>query len=653
MATVIFAEQALEGFEYSSAYGAYIYNVNPAPFSLTLGETYNVIWDGVEYSCEAQDMSAMISGTIALGDLSAYGGNGNGEPFLIGSNANGASLLSFDTETSHTLAIYQGEAEEESTGVDIVLKDRNGTDITYPGIKAVKLNTADGGTQTFIAAESAEKTVEADFSTGNMAVKPDAGTLLSKVTVTKPDTLIASNIKNGVEVAGVTGQFIGDTEESTVALNLADGNQVVTPTTAERVLSKVTITKPDTLVPENIVKDVDIAGVIGTFEGGGGGDGGIVEKDVCFYDYDGTLLASYTIEEANALTALPTPPAHDGLTFQEWNHTLEDVQATGYGLDIGATYITDDGTTRLDITLFDSAKLSPTLYFNQTVDGGVLIDWGDGSSETVAGTGNLNVSHTYSALGDYRITMTVADGCVLGFGNGTSSTYLLYGYYQFLKAIYIGNNVTLDSEYSFFNIHGVKELTIPNHITSIGNYCFQTIYSLAFVAFPRGVTSIGSSNCYTYDHLKAISLPKGVKTIGVYFLYSGSSLRRFVVPSSLATLGTDVCTSSYGLEEVVFAKTTTLKTINLRALQNCYKLKKLKIPEGVTSINSSFGNMRNLEIAIFPSTLPTSGLYKTMFGSSPRMLLYVPDSKLSSFQSLSYLSGCKTRIYPVSELPAE
>ena len=66
---------------------------------------------------------------------------------------------------------------------DIVLKDRNGNDITYPGINLVQLKTTDGGTQTFAACEDVEKTVTPDFSEGDMEILPDAGTLLAKVTV--------------------------------------------------------------------------------------------------------------------------------------------------------------------------------------------------------------------------------------------------------------------------------------------------------------------------------------------------------------------------------------------------------------------------------------------------------------------------------------
>ena len=77
------------------------------------------------------------------------------------------------------------------------------------------------------------------------AVTPDSGFQgLSKVTVNVPAT---------------------PTEEKTVELALADGNQVLTPTAGKN-FSKVTITKPATLLPENIKKGVTIAGVVGTYE---------------------------------------------------------------------------------------------------------------------------------------------------------------------------------------------------------------------------------------------------------------------------------------------------------------------------------------------------------------------------------------------------
>lgn len=61
------------------------------------------------------------------------------------------------------------------------------------------------------------------------------------------------------------------TEDKTVDLDMADGNQVVDPS-AGYVMSKLTINKPDTMLPENIKKDVNIGGVVGSYEGGGTGE---------------------------------------------------------------------------------------------------------------------------------------------------------------------------------------------------------------------------------------------------------------------------------------------------------------------------------------------------------------------------------------------
>ena len=51
------------------------------------------------------------------------------------------------------------------------------------------------------------------------------------------------------------------------------------------------------------------------------------DADVVLRDYDGSVVASYTKEDFAALTELPTPPEHEGLTFQEWNWPLADAQA--------------------------------------------------------------------------------------------------------------------------------------------------------------------------------------------------------------------------------------------------------------------------------------------------------------------------------------
>jgi hypothetical protein len=51
---------------------------------LSVGETYIVNWNGTEYTCVGQDMSAMMPGAVLLGDGSNFGLQSAGEPFMIG-----------------------------------------------------------------------------------------------------------------------------------------------------------------------------------------------------------------------------------------------------------------------------------------------------------------------------------------------------------------------------------------------------------------------------------------------------------------------------------------------------------------------------------------------------------------------------------------
>lgn len=258
---------------------------------------------------------------------------------------------------------------------------------------------------------------------------------------------------------------------------------------------------------------------------GGGATSSVDLKDVNFYDYDGTLVASYTLAEAQALTALPDGPTHDGLVFQGWNWSLEKINALTRPLNVGAMYITDDGKTRLHIRVWDTARSHVPLYFSQTVANGVTIDWGDGSAtETLAGTGNVYTTHQYTAAGDYTITLDPEDGCTLGFGHGLSA-YSVMGstgtkgriYCNMLKDFQIGSNVTSIGAYVFANCHSLASITIPDSVTSIGVRAFQYCWSLASITIPDNVTSIGGSSfkyCYgaAEYHLKPTTPPTLSKT---------------------------------------------------------------------------------------------------------------------------------------------
>ena len=303
--------------------------------------------------------------------------------------------------------------------------------------------------------------------------------------------------------------------------------------------------------------------------GGGGSTSDVAMKDVNFYDYDGTLVASYTLAEAQALTALPDGPTHDGLTFQGWNWSLEKIHALTRPMNVGAMYITDDGATRLHIRIATVGRMTVPLYIGQTVANGVSIDWGDGSTaETLAGTGNVNTSHTYAEPGDYVISLMPQDGCKLSFG-ANSSSYCVMGstgnngivYCNMLQDVYIGKNVTFIGTYAFQNCYSLASITIPDGVTAIGTYVFQNCYSLANITIPDSVEYIEGytfQGCYS---LANITIPDGVTSISSYAFQNCYSLASITIPGSVTS-------------------------ISARAFEGCFSLASITIPGSVEYIRA-------------------------------------------------------------------
>ena len=311
--------------------------------------------------------------------------------------------------------------------------------------------------------------------------------------------------------------------------------------------------------------------------GGGGTTSDVAMKDVNFYDYDGTLVASYTLAEAQALTAFPNGPTHDGLTFQGWNWSLEKIHSLTRPMNVGAMYITDDGATRLHIRIAAVGRMTVPLYIGQTVANGVSIDWGDGSTaETLAGTGNVHSTHTYAEPGDYVISLMPQDGCTLSFGN-RSSSYCVMGstdnngivYCNMLQEIYIGDGVTSIGSYAFAYCYSLASITIPNGVTSIGDSVFSSCYSLASITIPNGVTSIDSSVFFSCYSLASITIPNGVTSIGSSVFSSCYSLASITIPNGVTSIGISVFLRCYGMRYYDFSACTSVPALsNTNAFRN-------------------------------------------------------------------------------------
>ena len=328
---------------------------------------------------------------------------------------------------------------------------------------------------------------------------------------------------------------------------------------------------------------------------GGGGTTPGAPGDITFYDYDGTIVTSWTLAELATKTALPDYPSHEGLTCQGWNWSLADLKTTNRKMNVGAMYITDDGATRLHIRIATVGRMTVPLYIGQTVANGVSLDWGDGSTaETLAGTGNVNTSHTYAEPGDYVISMMPDDGCTLSFGDGSPS-YCVMGvtenngrvYCNMLQEVYIGKNVTSISSHAFQYCYSLASITIPNGVTSISSYAFADCYSLASITIPDGVTSIKDSvfrYCYS---LANVTISDGVTSISSYAFQYCYSLASITIPDGV-------------------------KYIDSAAFANCYSLASITIPDSITYINNStFANCYGMRYYDFSACTDIPSLLKT------------------------------------------
>lgn len=317
----------------------------------------------------------------------------------------------------------------------------------------------------------------------------------------------------------------------------------------------------------------------------GGGESVVVKepepKDVNFYDYDGTLLHSYTKAEAQALTALPAVPSAPkdlGLdSTVEWNCTLDDIRTMGV-CEVGSIYSKSSGLALVFDVPYDGFVLWLAVRCST---GNATVDWGDGSViSTVSGQGDIN--HTYTTAGRYIIKYDAENssaGITVGASNrnvcrettSSSSTDGFASSSSLVGAV-LGNNCTLyQSAFYYCGLtyciisKGVKITIIPQNAFS---YCYQ----LKHITFP---CKFGlQNNSLSYSGLRHLSLTMdggdAIANANVVGVFSNCiNLRRLVLPpaDNATTLALSNLANTNSLCQLVIKKGRSFTgTLTLRSL---------------------------------------------------------------------------------------
>ena len=414
---------------------------------------------------------------------------------------------------------------------------------------------------------------------------------------------------------------------------------------------------PTEITENNTYDTTNYNSITVNVSGGGGGAGG---SDVIFYDYDGTIVQSYSAADFANLTAMPANPTHTGLTAQGWNWTLNDaktyVVANGK-LNIGQMYITSDGKTRLYYVI---PKDNLTLELYLTLDEGTELDveWGDNSEHTTwtSNDGDSSKSHEYSAGGSYTVAITVVDG---GFSCNSSGSedYTL-------KKVELGSGVTSIGNYAFYYCFALSSITIPNSVASISSNAFGICYALSSITISNSVASISSNAFYDCTALSSITIPNSVTSIGVGAFYNCKALSSITIPNSVASIEETTFNECYSLSSITIPNSVTsigvgafsscsassitipnsVTSIGYQAFYYCYALTSITIPSSVTNIEgSAFYGCYALSSITFEPTNPP----ELDEGSDipATCIIRVPQGTLSDYTSAEYYPDPSDYIY--------
>lgn len=365
-------------------------------------------------------------------------------------------------------------------------------------------------------------------------------------------------------------------------------------------------------------------------------DGPSEEDPIRFYGYEGKLLYSYSLEEMKALTELPRLPEVEGMICQGWNWSLENLQSMNREMDVGAIFITDDGSTRIYVSL-NEYTLHPMLGFYQRVASCMKVDWGDGSLlESTEIIGEVHwFEHQYESPGQYVIRLVPeedADVLVYGGIGGTNLFQKNTGkdrsntpYSNVIEKIEIGKGITYLGEYALMG-RNLKYVTIPDESIDVRE-ALNGARNLKFIALPKGYTSLWGDTFYGCTHLEKVCFPESLQNLYGDAFRDCISLKTVCLPETIKNFGSTIFLGCDSLREVTLPE--NLKHVPTSIFSGCDYLERVHLGENITEINSQcFYNCKNMKEVVIPAGVNKLG-YAAFYANEVLSKIELPESVIS------------------------
>jgi hypothetical protein len=327
-------------------------------------------------------------------------------------------------------------------------------------------------------------------------------------------------------------------------------------------------------------------------------------------------------------------------------------------LEIGATYITDDGKTRLYVSILNKSVSTIPLYVYAV--SGIKIDWGDGVSQTLTSSGTYRLSHAYDRVGDFVISIdageeTGGSGYRISLGTGSSGTETILGdtsstraYTDSLTKVELGNGHRSIDAGTFQACANLRSITIPKYVTKIGNNAFKSCAALGYIAFPRAVSSIGTSALASMSRIRTFSLPQNVATLGENAFQYAYAMTQLVLPPNISSIPQQLYAYNYSTRIVHIPAAVT--NIYSYAFRGCSALAKVVIHGSPTIAPTAFDSCTGVSEYRFIGSTKVPTLQSTTSITVPAFCkIVVPDSLYDSWIKASNWSSYASNIVKASE----
>lgn len=460
-------------------------------------------------------------------------------------------------------------------------------------VKGVSILGVEGG----YTPSTESKSVSLDFSSSStINVTPtNENTYLTSVSISKPLELVPANIANGTTIAGITGTYVTpiSTESKTITdISFASGNYKVTPS-AGKYLESVTVNRPSTLEAGNIKSGVSIAGVEGTYTGTFSGTKELT--DLTTYDVSGFKYAKVT--DANLIASNIREGVQIlGLTgtYHGADYTLQS-KTIAADFSAGSMNITPDSGYNF---LSNVTVSKPSTLVASNIKEGVSVAGITGTykgtfagTATITDTSKVDVSgKQYAQVVDNNLTANnIKEGVTILGVTGTltsqSSPNSLSNKIIECTITSLGADdlaeVTKIGDYAFYFHSKLKSIIVPRTVSSIGQSAFENCKNLNSVEIAsQEVKARAFAGC---SSISSLNIKYGCTSINFHSFDGCTSIKNIVLPQGFRSLG-----------QYAFANCTNLETVTIADDPNaivpisghptmfngCTKLSTIIVPKG-------------------------------------------------------------------------